>query len=55
VIKTTLGLRIVNNLATAKEHANDIKAKTDMFGRLSFCFNSIEIVTRSRESPMTNH
>jgi hypothetical protein len=47
VIKMTLGLRIVNNLETAKEHAKDIKAKTDMFGRLSACFTSIEIVTHA--------
>jgi len=51
VIKMTLGLRIVNSLETAKEHANDIKAKTDMFGRLSACFTSIEIVTH----PPSNH
>ena len=43
VIKITLGRTSVNNLETAKEHANDIKAKTDMFGRLSACFTSIEI------------
>jgi hypothetical protein len=47
VIKITLGLTSVNSLETAKEHANDIKAKTDMFGRLSACFTSIEIVTHT--------